>query len=186
MAGHDVRKKTGRNGAEITAYFCPNCNMWHFSSTRHKYLVTIDLMKVEIAAYKTEISYLKGQIKQMEGRQLNLDRRELLKDKIFDDLNRNNAELKKTNSRLRKDNHDLVAKLNAKMKESNQVGEWINISDYDVGIHGKECVVKCNTDIYPEIIFAASFIESTWWTSYPDGHLRTCTPVLFKPNKAIK
>lgn len=62
-----------------------------------------------------------------------------------------------------------------------QESNWLNIKEYRVRKHGRKCIVKCNPDLYPDSYFIAHKGKQIWWTSYPDGNLRTCSPVLFKP-----
>lgn len=63
------------------------------------------------------------------------------------------------------------------------MSEFISISEYNKDIHGNEVTVKCSPLKFPELSFDAVNVQGSWFTSYPDGVLRTCTPVLFTPSK---
>lgn len=62
-----------------------------------------------------------------------------------------------------------------------QENNWLRIGEHRVRKHGRKCIVKCNPDLYPDSCFVAYRGKKIWWTSFPDGNLRTCSPVLFKP-----
>ncbi len=63
------------------------------------------------------------------------------------------------------------------------MADWIDIKEYNPEIHGTSLLVILNRDFpysITHVVYIADGNSSKWWTSFPDGGLRTCgEPHLF-------